>query len=155
MRAAPRHLHPPKPPRRRVRPWVWVGYDPVDPTLFQQQAATLALLDLLDEYMDVIRDHVLDPSAHVALGDAYWQVRHRVDALRDELAPKHIYPECTPVENCPHPGERAYAFIYTDLEDGNDYVIACCCSCGRADQPAPLGAFGRKKSKRKKKGVKA
>ena len=38
------------------------------------QPLTIHTVDLLDTYMDIIRDHVLDPS-DTELGDAYWQVR--------------------------------------------------------------------------------
>ncbi|MCC6458035.1 MAG: hypothetical protein IT328_23980 [Caldilineaceae bacterium] len=108
---------------------------------------TVALLDALDNFLDVVRDsRIVATSGSDELGDAYWQARKWVDAWRNYVQPPAIYPEPAPVENCPHPYDRDFAFLNHDPIEDAWYVTRCCTVCGNVDPPHRLSP---KKSKRK------
>lgn len=110
---------------------------------------TIAVLDALDGFMDTVRDSgFIAATESEELCDAYWQVRKRVDALRDIIQPPAIYPEPAPIENCPHPYDRDFAFLNHDPLEDAWYITRCCCVCGNVD---PSQRLSPKKRKSKKK----
>lgn len=110
---------------------------------------TISHLDALDILMDAIRDSRIVSRAETDdLRDSYWQVRSGIDAMREMIQPAAIYPEPAPVENCPHPYDRDFAFLNYDPLADNWHVTCCCCVCGEITKQ---GYLPKAKRKRKKK----
>lgn len=109
---------------------------------------TIDLLDALDSFMDAIRDSgIIASTESDELRNAYWDVRKQVDAWRDELQPPAIYPEPAPIENCPHPYDRDFAFLNHDEVNDEWYITRACTVCGNVDPPHRIGPKKRKQSK--------